>query len=215
MSSSWSGDCITWAGIGLYAFWYDLDVFSTWRWEQLKSSPIAAKLEGQNGNPGIRMSYVFRQGDLPKLDLQVDRGTDFTAWKAQWEAYRSLSGLDKESQVKQVKALTLCFSRETLTIVDNLGLTAEQRGSVTSIVEAMQRYVEGHINGSVERRNFRRHVQQPGESFDDFLVSLRELAKTCNFCSADCIQKNIQDQIIEGLREGDTVEDLLQVRTWH
>ena len=158
------------------------------------------------------MSYVFRQGDLPKLDLQVDRGTDFTAWKAQWEAYRSLSGLDKESQVKQVKALTLCFSRETLTIVDNLGLTAEQRGSVTSIVEAMQRYVEGHINESVERRNFRRRVQQPGESFDDFLVSLRELAKTCNFCSADCIQKNIRDQIIEGLMEGDTVEDLLQVK---
>ena len=94
--------------------YYDIDVFSTWRCEQLKSSPIAAKLEKKNQGNGIRMSYVFRQGDLPKLDLQVDRGTDFTAWKAQWEAYRSLSGLDKESQVKQVKALTLCFSRETL-----------------------------------------------------------------------------------------------------
>ena len=29
---------------------------------------------------------------------------------------------------------------------------------------------------------------------------------------ADCIQKNIRDQIIEGLREDDTVEDLLQVK---
>ena len=98
------------------------------------------------------MLYVFRQGDLPNLDLQVDHGTDFTAWKAQWEAYRSLSRLDKESQVKQVKALTLCFYHETLTIVDNLSLTAEQRGSVTSIVEAMQCYIEGHINELVERR---------------------------------------------------------------
>ena len=76
------------------------------------------------------MLYVFRQGNLPKLDLQVDHGTDFTAWKAQWEAYRSLSRLDKESQVKQVKAVTLCFSSKTMTIIDNLGLTAEQRGSV-------------------------------------------------------------------------------------
>ena len=62
--------------------------------------------------------------------------------------------MDKVSQVKQVKVLTLCFSHKTLTIVNNLSLTAEQRGSVTSIVEAMQCYVEGHINESVECRNF-------------------------------------------------------------
>jgi len=46
-----------------------------------------------------------------------------------------------------------------------------------------------------------------GESFDDFLVSLRELAKTCKF---ECLQKNIRDQIIEGLLVGDMVEDLLK-----
>ena len=33
-------------------------------------------------------------------------------------------------QVKQVKVLTLCFSHETLTIVDNLSLTTEQMNDV-------------------------------------------------------------------------------------
>ena len=70
--------------------------------------------------------------------------------------------------------------------------------------------MEGHINESVERRTFCRRVQQPGETFDDFLVSLRELAKTCKFCSDNCTQKNIRDQLIEGLLDGDTVEHLLQ-----
>ena len=60
------------------------------------------------------------------------------------------------------------------------------------------------INGASRR------VQQPGESFDDYLVSLRELAKTCNFCSAECSQKSIRDQIIEGLLDGDTIEELLK-----
>ena len=158
------------------------------------------------------MSYSFRQGDLPRLDLQVDRGSDFKAWKSQWDAYISLSGLDKEPPAKQVQALTLCFARETVTIVDNLGLTAEQKLSVSEIVSAVQRYVEGQVNESVERRNFRRRVQQPGETFDDFLVSLRELSKTCKFCSDECNQKNIRNQIIEGISDGDTVEDLLQER---
>jgi hypothetical protein len=154
------------------------------------------------------MSYVFRSGDLPKLDLQVDRGVDFKAWKTQWNAYISLSGLKEQAAAKQVQALTLCFSRETLTVVDNLGLTDEQRGDAARIVEAIQQYVEGQINESVERRTFRRRTQQPGETFDDFLVALRELAKTCKFCSDECTQKNIRDQIIEGLIDVDTVEVL-------
>ena len=158
------------------------------------------------------MSYSFRQGDLPWLDLQVDHGSDFNAWKCQWDACISLSGLDKELPVKQVQALTLCFARETVTIVENLGLTAEQKRSVSEIVSAVQLYVEGQVNESVERQNFRRRVQQPGETFDDFLVSLRELSKTCKFCSDECNQKNIRDQISEGIFDGDTVEDLLQER---
>ena len=34
--------------------------------------------------------------------------------------------------------------------------------------------------------------------------------QTCKFCSDECIQKNIRDQIVEGLMDGDTVEDLLK-----
>ena len=91
------------------------------------------------------MSFTFRQGDLPKLDLQVDRGTDFKAWKAQWQAYFSLSGLDEQPAAKQLQALTLCFSRETISIVDNLGLSSDQRAGVDTIIEAIERYVQGQI----------------------------------------------------------------------
>ena len=75
----------------------------------------------------------------------------------------------------------------------------------------MQRYVDGHINENLEHRNFRCRVQIPGESLDNFLILLRELAKTCRLCSEICAQKSICDQVIEGLSDGDTIEDLLQV----
>ncbi len=156
------------------------------------------------------MPFAFRQGDLPKLDMQVDRGSDFQAWKTQWQAYFSLSGLDAQPAAKQVQALTLCFSRETVSIVDNLGLSVDERASVRSTIDAIKRYVKGQVNETVERKNFRKRTQQDGESFDDFLVALRELSKTCNFCTDECLQKNIRDQVIEGLSDGSTIEDLLK-----
>ena len=144
------------------------------------------------------MPYTFRQGDLPKLDLQIDRGSDFSTWKVQWDSYLSLSGLDNEDAAKQVQALTLCFTQETLTIVENLGLSEEKWKSISPIIATVRHYIEGHINESVERRNFSHRIQQPGETFNDFLVSLRELVKTYNFRLETCTQKNIRDQIIEG-----------------
>ena len=39
-----------------------------------------------------------------------------------------------------------------MTIVE---LTTDQKKSVSEIVEAIQRYVDGQVNESVERRNFR------------------------------------------------------------
>ena len=74
-------------------------------------------------------SYTFHQGDLPKLDLQINRGTEFMVWWTQWSSYSSLSRLVNEDATKQVKALTLCLSRETLllAIVHNLGLNEMQK----------------------------------------------------------------------------------------
>ena len=120
------------------------------------------------------MAYVFRPGDLLKLpvDLEVDRGSDFKAWRAQWYAHISLSGQAEQEPAKHVQVLSLCFSLETFTIVGNVGLTVAQRKEATWIVAAISQYVEGRKNDSVERHHFCQRHQQPGESFDDFLVSL-------------------------------------------
>ena len=75
---------------------------------------------------------------------------------------------------------------------------------------AIKCYIDSHTNETVKRRNFRQCAQHPGEPFNDFLVSLHDLVKTCNFCSDACTQKSLRDQIIEGLLDGNTVEAILQ-----
>ena len=158
----------------------------------------------------LGMPYTFRAGDLPKLDLDVDRGSDFLAWEKQWSSYMTLSGLVETDAAIQVHALHFCMSRETLTIVENLGLTEAQRADQAQIIEGLKRYVQGRINVTVERRNFRQRKQAPGETFDDYLVSLRELGKTYSFCNNDCLQNNLRDQLVEGVADTDAVQDLLK-----
>ena len=151
---------------------------------------------------------TFRPCDLPKLDLQVDRGTDFKAWKTQWEAYHSLS---TQMQQEQVQALKLCFTRETLSIIENLALLLSREvvwWPLILLFSIMSN--RGPINESVERCHFRKRKQQHGETFDDSLVSLHELAKTFNFCSNECTQKSIRGQIVEGFLDRDAVEELLK-----
>ena len=82
------------------------------------------------------MPFVFRQGDLPRLDLQVDHSSDYTAWRSQWESYMSLSGL---SATKKIQALNLCFSRETLFIVQNLGLSDAEKEDIAVIISTIKK----------------------------------------------------------------------------
>ena len=78
------------------------------------------------------------------------------------------------------------------------------------IIAAIDLYIDGHVYETAERRNFRRRQQQAGELFDNFLIALHELCKTWKFCSDAHAQKGLRDQIIEGLRDADTVEALLK-----
>ena len=73
--------------------------------------------------------YSNRPTSLSSTLIQVNRGEDLEAWnwKAQWTSYSTLSGMADESAATKVQVLTLCLSRETLAIVNNVGLSEEQR----------------------------------------------------------------------------------------
>ena len=151
------------------------------------------------------MPFTFRRSVIPRLDLDVDRGSNFKAWLEEWSAYHAVSGLSDQEAETQYHVLRLAFSRDTATVIDNLGLPNEDRKKVDKIIEALKTHMQGAVNETVERRNFRKRRQRKQESFDDFLVALRDLVKTCCYCTYACVNNALRDQVIEGLQDGDTV----------
>ena len=106
--------------------------------------------------------------------------------------------------------LSLAFLGILATVIDNLGLPAEDRKKIDKIIQALKDHMQSAINATVERRNFRKRRQNQQELFDDFMIALRNLVKTSSYCSDVCVNNALCDQIIEGLLDGDTVEELLR-----
>ena len=47
------------------------------------------------------MPFTFRRNDIPRLDLDVDRGKNFKAWLEEWSAYHAVSGFsDQEAETQ-------------------------------------------------------------------------------------------------------------------
>ena len=150
----------------------------------------------------------FTSSNLNKLDLDIHRGSEFKNWKSQWEAFVRLSKLDQADPQTPVDILTLACSAGTWKKIRNMGLISAQMKSVPDILKAVDKYAQGQVNEVTESRNFHLRVQEPSESFYDFLTSLRDLASTCNFfdCSDNWL---IRDCIVCGLLDGETIKKLL------
>ena len=161
---------------------------------------------------GIMPEVKFSASALTprKLDLTADRGESFTLWQHRWEDFVQLTDLQNKDPVFQMAVFRSCVMDETLKVVMNLHIPEADRNKPEEIIKALRIHARGQVSVVMERREFNLRSQQPGEAFDDYLTSLRELAKTCDFCE-QCIDSLIRDRIVTGIRDGDVVEKLLAI----
>ena len=150
-------------------------------------------------------TYTFWQGDLPKLDLMSIAALTSRPGKHSGKP-TSVYFEARLKQWKQVQSAHSMFKRDSNGSWESRPQHRTAR-QMKDIVATIQRHVEGQVNEFVEGCHFCQRKQQHGESFDDFLVSLPRHA---GFVVKNAPKKSIRDQIVEGLLDGDTVEDLLK-----
>ena len=79
--------------------------------------------------------------------------------------------------------LSLSTFKRNIGYCANLGFVDAERKDMSKIINVLQRYVDDYIREAVDHMNFHHWVQQPDETFDGFLILLRDLIKICKFCS--------------------------------
>ena len=61
------------------------------------------------------------------------------------------------------------------------------------------------------RREFRQCRQDAEEKVNEYMSRLKALAASCGFCDEACLEQNILEQLVEGLRDKTVSQKLLAI----
>ena len=148
----------------------------------------------------------------PPANFDFSRPNEWPEWRARFERFRIATRLDQEDGVVQVSSLIYAMGREADKIFSafNFAAVAEGENDPRDDFDIVLGKFDEHFvpkrNVIHERAKFYNRSQQAGESVEEFLRSLRELAATCDF--RDREEESIRDRIVLGLQDSDVSQKL-------
>ena len=84
----------------------------------------------------------------------------------------------------------------------------EDRNKMADVIKKFDHHFLRQTQEFFKRFQFNRRNQETGESIDEYLSVLRNMAKTCGFC--DCMRELlIMDRLLLGILDDKTQEELL------
>ena len=135
---------------------------------------------------------------------------EFTTWNQKFTDYMLLTGINNATNDRQKAVLRSLLDDEWFRIAKfALNIKMEDGNTtVETIITQMLDYLRSQRNVVLDRKEFYLRNQQPDEKFDDYYISLQEIAAFCDFCP-NCINQQYRDRIVTGIQHEETVKDLL------
>ena len=157
----------------------------------------------QPGNTGRLTAKPPPQ--LPK-DVSLE---EFDTWTHTWNDYFAVTKLEKEPHSMQRANLMSHMSQEMRSVVEHiLGIGDDTTQSCLDIVKEIRAHIRSNRNIQIDKVAFEKRTQQQGESFDDYLVTIRKLARNAEICDK-CLEDRLLTKIMSGLVDQETREELL------
>ncbi|KAJ8023536.1 hypothetical protein HOLleu_36002 [Holothuria leucospilota] len=144
-----------------------------------------------------------------KLSLQGNLKKNWDKFKQLWDSYEIVTGLNEKEEKIRVAAFITCIGSEALEIHNALPYENEaDRQKLSKILDLWEKYCVGKTNVIFERYKFHNCDQAISETFDEYIVKLRNLAKTCDF--GPLKEEMIRDRIVCGITSRAVRKKLLQ-----
>lgn len=133
---------------------------------------------------------------------------EWKVWRRQFEYYLLATRKSKKDEEILVGVLITLLFVEGLKIFDTfLFATVGDEKKIKPVLNKFDSHFERLKNEVFERLKFSRRHQQPGESFDSWIVCLRTMVKGCNYGTS--VESVLCDQVVLGVTDSQTQEKLL------
>ena len=120
-------------------------------------------------------------------------------WKRRFELYRVASGLSDDSKKKQVNSLLYCLGEQAEVVLTSTNTSAEDRKVYDSVITKLYGFFKVRKNVVFEQAHFNRRNQQQGESAEQYIIVLYELAEDCEYEAL--YSEMIRDRLVVGIRD--------------
>ena len=136
---------------------------------------------------------------------------EFRVWRSSWDDYNRLCQLSTFSREDQLAFLRSCFTEDMRAMCQHAVDIDGDTDSVNSALEKIEGHLRQQCNVAIDRVKFEERNQEEGESFNSFLISIKELAADAELCSS-CVDQRLTTRIMSGLRNQETRRKLLAIR---
>ena len=167
----------------------------------------------ENGAQGGTQAQVGNTGKVtakPPPSLPRDVTLDeLETWMSTWNDYYKVTKLDKEAHSTQRANLKSFLSQEMRGIVEHvLGIGEDTTKSCNEILKDIKAHIRSNRNIQIDKVAFERRSQQQGESFDDYLVAIRKMARNADLCKV-CLDDRLITKIMSGVVDNEVRQELL------
>ena len=122
------------------------------------------------------------------LNLNGDIAQNWRCWKQRWSLFAIASGAHEKGESIQCATFFHMIGEDALNIYDTFTFQDNEINKIQVLIDKFDQYFSPQKNITYQRYLFDT-CSQNGQSFDDFLINLRNKARTCEF-------ENLHDSLI-------------------
>ena len=126
----------------------------------------------------------------------------FDEWKSRFELFVTLAkvgeGATNASKVKR-DAFVYMLGPNAIDILNTFQLSDEDNAKYETVLAKFEDYFNSSRSVLADRWTFRERKQNPGESINDFIISLHSMARYLDFGASK--NERIRDQLVFGVRD--------------
>ena len=163
--------------------------------------------QNSTSNQSAKVSHVNRPIMLD-VDVTYSR---FRSWRSAWNDYYMLQKLDKQPLEVQKADFRCSLTNEMRTHLKcAIDICENNDYTVSEILDKIQEYLRQKRSIALDRVAFEERRQEEDESFDEFYVSLRNLAEESDICE-NCYEQRITTRIMSGIKDKNVRQKLLAI----